>query len=165
VRITRDDGSVAAPDEPGEIQVRGPTVMRGYWKRPDETRRALDGGWLHTGDVGAVDRGGRLRVFDRRRDLIISGGENVYPAEIEAVLCEHPAVAEAGVAGSTDAEFGRRPIAWVLPRPGQPVEPVALERFCRGRLAGYKVPIRFHAVDELPRSASGKLQRHRLEEP
>jgi len=165
LRIVRDDGSPAQSGEPGEIQVKSATLMHGYWNRPAETARAFAGGWLRTGDVGSLDERGRLHVFDRRGDLIVSGGENVYPAEIESVLCEHPGVAEAGVRGVPDEEFGRRPVAWLVQRPADAPEPGELERFCRERLAGYKVPLRFHAVAALPRSASGKLQRQLLEEP
>jgi O-succinylbenzoic acid--CoA ligase len=165
LRIARDDGSVAAVGETGEIQVKSATVMRGYWNRPAETARAFDRGWLRTGDLGALDERGRLRVFDRRSDLIVSGGENVYPAEIESVLCEHPGVAEAGVRGVSDAEFGSRPLAWFVPRRERAPAPGELERFCRQRLAGYKIPLRYHSVASLPRNAAGKLQRHRLEEP
>ena len=165
LRIVRDDGQLAAPGEAGEIQVKGRTLMLGYWGRPAETAQAFDGGWLRTGDVGSLDEQGRLFVLDRRSDLIVSGGENVYPAEIESLLCEHPEVAEAGVRGVPDAEFGQRPVAWLVPRHTSLPDAAELERFCRERLAGYKVPVRFHAASALPRSASGKLQRQRLEEP
>ena len=165
LRIARDDGSLAAVGETGEIQVKSATVMHGYWNLPAETARAFDRGWLRTGDLGALDERGRLRVFDRRSDLIVSGGENIYPAEIESVLCEHPSVAEAGVRGVPDAEFGSRPLAWFVPRCADNPAPGDLERFCRERLAGYKIPLRYHSVASLPRNASGKLQRHRLEEP
>ncbi len=143
--------------------MRGPTLMRGYANRPDETRRVLRDGWLHTGDIGQLDARGRLFVLDRRRDLIVSGGENVYPAEVEAALLEHPDVLEAGVAGVADAAFGRRPAAWLVLRPGRSPETQELERFCRQRLAGYKVPVRFLRVDALPRNAAGKLLRHHLD--
>ena len=152
----------AGPGEPGEILVRGPTVMRGYANRPDETRRVLRDGWLHTGDLGHLDARGRLFVLDRRRDLIVSGGENVYPAEVEAALLEHPDVLEAGVAGIADADFGQRPAAWLVLRPGRTLAAQELERFCRQRLAGYKVPVRYLRVDTLPRNAAGKLLRHHL---
>lgn len=163
VRIADAGGE---PGASGEIQVRGPTVMAGYWRRPDATAAALADGWLHTGDVGHLDDAGRLVVLDRRDDLIVSGGENVYPAEVEAVLAAHPDVAEAGVAGVRDAEFGARPCAWWVARPGRPAPDAdALRRYCRERLAGYKVPVAFHRVAELPRTAAGKLRRTALQLP
>jgi acyl-CoA synthetase (AMP-forming)/AMP-acid ligase II len=136
--------------------------MRGYVNRPEATAAALCDGWLHTGDVGVRASDGSLTVLDRRSDLILSGGENVYPSEVEAVLAEHPAVAEAAVAGLPDREFGERPAAWLVFRPGAAPDAAQLHAFCRERLAGYKIPTAFHAVEHLPRTASGKLQRHRL---
>jgi O-succinylbenzoic acid--CoA ligase len=163
VRVVDGSGRDVPPGEPGEILVRGPSVMLGYANRPRETARALRGGWLHSGDVGTLDAAGRLRVLDRRSDLIVSGGENVYPAEVESALLEHPAVAEAGVAGVADSEYGSRPAAWWVLRPGQPAPSAsALRRFCRERLAGFKLPVAFHRVERLPRNASGKLLRRRL---
>ena len=136
--------------------------MPGYADRPEETARVLRDGWLHTGDIGRLDDDGYLYVLDRRSDLIVSGGENVYPAEIEAVLTAHPAVAEAGVVGQDDARWGRVPVAFVALRPGAPATPEELIAFCRARLARYKVPARVHVVDALPRNAAGKLLRQKL---
>jgi O-succinylbenzoic acid--CoA ligase len=134
--------------------------MRGYWRRPEDSARALAGGWLRTGDLGALDADGRLHVHARRTDLIVSGGENVYPAEIEAVLAEHPAVREVAVAGRDDTEMGSRPVAWIVADGALDTE--SLRAFCRARLAGYKVPASFERIAELPRNASGKLLRDRL---
>jgi o-succinylbenzoate---CoA ligase len=164
LRIERD-GRPVPPGEAGEIVVRGPTATPGYADRPEETAWALRGGWLHTGDIGRLDDDGYLYVLDRRSDLIVSGGENVYPAEIEAVLAAHPAVAEAGVAGQDDVRWGRVPVAFVALRPGASAMPDELIAFCRERLARYKVPARVHLVDALPRNAAGKLLRHKLAEP
>ena len=163
----RDSGAVPLPGtelriEAGEICVRGPTLMRGYWRRPEASAAALREGWLHTGDLGELDERGHLFVHDRRSDLIVSGGENVYPAEVEAALLAHPDVAEAGVAGVADARWGARPVAWIVPRPGAHPESEALRAHCRTRLAGYKVPAAVHLAESLPRTAAGKLQRHRL---
>lgn len=163
IRIEQD-GREQPPGEPGEILVRGPNVMAGYDHRPEETARALAGGWLHTGDVGYLDEQGYLYVLDRREDLIISGGENVYPAEVEGVLQEHPAVAEAGVVGLPDATWGQAVLAAVRLRPGFEASEEALRQFCRERLARYKVPARILFVEALPRTASGKLLRRRLRE-
>jgi O-succinylbenzoic acid--CoA ligase len=146
----------------GEIRVRGPMVMRGYRSRPAESAAALAGGWLHTGDLGALDSAGRLHVVGRRSDRIVSGGENVDPAEVEAVLSAHPAVREAAVAAVPDAGFGERPAAWLVPCQGELPADDELRRFCRERLAGYKVPVAFAVVGALPRNDSGKLLRREL---
>ena len=159
------DGRDAPPGTPGEIVVRGPTVMQGYLHDPQSTARALREGWLYTGDIGCLDAEGGLRVLDRRDDLIVSGGENVYPAEIEAVLLEHPSVDDAGVAGVPDADLGARVVAWVVAAPGTAPDVAALQRHCRSRLAGFKQPREIRYVDALPRNAAGKLQRSRLREP
>ena len=156
------DGLDVGPGEVGEILVRGPTVMLGYLNDPEATARALADGWLHTGDLGSVDADGALTVHDRRDDLVISGGENVYPAEVEAALLEHPSVAEAGVAGLPDADLGARVVAWVVPKDGMPVDAASLDAHCRARLAGYKCPREFRFRAELPRTASGKLLRRAL---
>jgi len=163
VRVEQD-GRAAAAGEPGEIVARGPTVTPGYADRPEETARAIRDGWLHTGDLGLLDAEGYLYVLDRRDDLIVSGGENVYPAEVEAALLAHPAVAEAGVVGVDDPAWGQVPVAYVVPRPDLSVTPDALIAFCRERLARYKVPARVTLVDALPRNASGKLLRRELRE-
>jgi O-succinylbenzoic acid--CoA ligase len=156
------EGRDMPPDAPGEILVRGPTVMRGYLHAPDASAQALRGGWLHTGDIGYLDIDGGLHVLDRRNDLVVSGGENVYPAEIEAVLLEHPAVADAGVTGLPDADLGARVVAWIVVANGASVTAYELVRHCRTRLAGYKAPREFRFVDALPRNASGKLLRRSL---
>jgi O-succinylbenzoic acid--CoA ligase len=153
----------AGPDEVGEIQLRGPTITPGYAERPDATARAFTpDGWFATGDLGYLDAEGYLYVLDRRADLIISGGENVYPAEIEAALLAHPAVAEAGVCGVADAAWGRVPFAFVVPQPGALATPEELCAFLAARLARYKVPRAIHLVAALPRNAAGKLLRREL---
>jgi O-succinylbenzoic acid--CoA ligase len=153
-------GQDAPPGEPGEILLRGPSVSPGYFGGEVE-RRASDG-WLHTGDLGWLDAEGYLYVADRRDDLIISGGENVYPAEVEAVLLVHPAVAEAGVTGRPDDRWGQVPIAVVVLRAGTEASEHDLLDFCGERLARYKVPVGVQFQKELPRTASGKLQRRLL---
>jgi O-succinylbenzoic acid--CoA ligase len=163
VRIVTDDGDAPA-GVPGEIVVRGPTVMQGYLHDPAATARALRGGWLFTGDVGFLDQEGGLHVLDRRDDLVVSGGENVYPAEVEAILLEHASVAEAGVTGVPDPDLGSRVVAWIVAEAGAAPEAATLLAFCRERLAGYKCPREFRFVEALPRTAAGKLQRRRLVE-
>jgi len=162
VRIADGEDRDVADGEPGELLVRGPTVMRGYVGRRAETAEALRGGWLHTGDVAVRAGDGALRILERRSDLIVSGGENVYPSEVEGVLLEHPAVAEAAVAAVTDADYGQRPAAWLVFRPGVAPDEEQLRAFCRDRLAGYKVPVAFRGVAALPRNAAGKLLRREL---
>jgi O-succinylbenzoic acid--CoA ligase len=154
-------GRAAAPGEMGEICVRGPMVAAGYYGRPDATAAAIRDGWLHTGDLGYLDDERYLYVVDRRADLIISGGENVYPAEVEAALLAHPAVAEAGVVGAADERWGQAPVAFVV---ASGVEEAQLIAFCRERLAAYKAPRRVIFVASLPRTASGKLRRAELRE-
>jgi len=168
VEIRDEAGRALPPGEPGEICVRGPTLMSGYWGRPEATAAALGGGWLHTGDAGLLTPEGHLRVLDRRRDLIVSGGENVYPAEVEAALLAHPDVADAGVAGEPDPDLGQRVAAWIVPHPDRPAPDLAaLQAWLRSRLAAYKLPRALHLAASLPRTASGKLRRGALqgEEP
>jgi len=159
VRVVDGQGRTLPPGEVGEILVSGPTVFSGYDGDPRATRAALQDGWLHTGDLGYLDAEGDLWVVNRRSDLIVTGGENVYPAEVEAVLRQHPAVAEACVVGLDDAEWGQRVAAAVVLKPHADVTPQMLEDFCRQRLAGYKVPRRIRILPDLPRTASGKVQR------
>jgi O-succinylbenzoic acid--CoA ligase len=151
IRIDRD-----------EILVRGPTVTPGYLNRPTDTNRVLRGGWMHTGDLGRLDDEGYLYVLDRRDDLIVSGGENVYPAEIEATLQSHPAVQEAGVFGIADERWGSVPVAVAVLREGAAVTDEELIEYCRAHLARYKVPSRVVIVTSLPRNAAGKLVRAAL---
>jgi o-succinylbenzoate---CoA ligase len=161
LRIERD-GRPAAAGEAGEILVRGPTVMLGYADRPEETARALRDGWLHTGDLGYLDAEGDLYVVDRRDDLIISGGENIYPAEVEAVLLQHPALEDAGVIGLSDPEWGQAVAAVVTLRPGARPTEAEVKAFCASRLARYKIPKRVWFTDALPRSTAGKLMRRSI---
>ncbi len=163
VRVAADGGPASA-GQVGEILVRGPSVMRGYHGAPEASARALRDGWLHTGDLGYLDAEGYLYVVDRRDDLIISGGENIYPAEVEAALLAHPAVAEAGVVGLPDPQWGQRPVAAVSLRPGAAANEAELAAFCAARLARYKLPRRIVFLDSLPRNASGKLLRRLLRE-
>jgi O-succinylbenzoic acid--CoA ligase len=162
LRILDAEGHDAAPGEAGEIVVRGPVVTAGYADRPEETERAIRDGWLHTGDLGYLDDDGYLYVLDRRTDLIVCGGENVYPAEVEAVLLAHSAVEEACVVGVADGEWGQRVVASVHLANGTMPDVAELASFCRARLAGYKVPRDIRFVDELPRNAAGKLLRRVL---
>jgi len=154
------EGRTTTAGEVGEILVGGPTVMRGYADRRHDTAQVLRNGWLHTGDLGYLDEDGFLYVVDRRDDLIVSGGENVYPAEVEAVLLEHPAIADAAVVGVPDAMWGQTVTAAVKLRSGTRILEEEVRMFCAARMAAYKVPRRVHFVEAIPRSAPGKVQRH-----
>ncbi|WP_347549185.1 o-succinylbenzoate--CoA ligase [Pseudalkalibacillus hwajinpoensis] len=153
-----DNGKMLSQGEHGEILVKGPTVTKGYWKRKEATELSLRNGWLHTGDIGYLDGDGFLFVLDRRKDLILSGGENVYPAEIEAALFEHKEVKDAGVTGMIDEKWGEVPIAFVV-RGDDGVTEGELLAFLSERLAGYKLPKSISFVSELPRNGANKLQR------
>jgi O-succinylbenzoic acid--CoA ligase len=158
VRILGPEGVPVGPGREGDIEVRGPTVIAGYLNRPDATSETLRDGWLRTKDVGMLDERGRLTVLSRRTDLIVRGGENIYPAELEAVLASHPAVREVAVVGVPDARWGEVPVAFVATRDGVPL-PEDLGAWCRESLAGFKVPARFLAIEALPRNAMGKVER------
>jgi fatty-acyl-CoA synthase len=157
VRVVDDEDRDVPVGETGEIIQSGPTVMQGYWERPDATAQALRGGWLRTGDVGRFDEDGFLYVVDRKDDMIVSGAENVYPAEVEQVLYRHPAVLEAAVIGLPDERWGQAVTAVVVLRPGAAAAPEEISEFCRGKVAGYKRPRRVEVVEALPRNASGKV--------
>ncbi|HVA81108.1 MAG TPA: o-succinylbenzoate--CoA ligase [Candidatus Binataceae bacterium] len=143
----------------GEIAVRGPTVMSGFFRQPEATRAAVRSGWLLTGDIGHVDMEGYLYIDDRRGDLIVSGGENVYPAEVEAVLASHPEIAEAAVFAVGDPDWGHRVAAAIVRRDGAVIDQAHLRQWCEPRLAAFKIPRLVRFVDALPRTASGKVRR------
>lgn len=166
VKIVGADGTEAPQGERGEIWFRGPGVTPGYWRRPEETAAAFaPGGWLRSGDIGWQDADGYYYVADRIKDMFISGGENVYPAEVENVLVQHPAVLEAAVIGVPDEHWGEVGRAFLLLRPGAPRPREAeLDAFCRKHLAGFKVPRSFVILPDFPRTASGKIQKHLLRE-
>jgi len=160
VRIVDGEGRSLPAGEEGTIAVRGPTLMRGYLEEEAATAAALRDGWLYTGDLGRLDGRGRLTVLARRTDLILSGGENVYPAEVEAVLATHPAVAEVAVVGRPDPRWGQVPVAVVVPREAASVDELpGLRDWARARLAAFKVPAEVLPATELPRTAAGKVDR------
>ena len=164
LRIVGASGRTLPNGEIGEIAVRGPQLMRGYWNLPEATADALRDGWMHTGDAGVLDDEGYLYVQDRTNDMIVSGGENVYPREVEDVLYRHPAVADAAVIGVPDPKWGEAVKAIVVVKPGQTLDADALMRFCDGQLAGYKRPRSVDFADALPRNPSGKLLKRELRE-
>ncbi len=162
LRIVLEDGRPASPGEAGVIFLQGPTITPGYDGRPEATAKARHDGWFSTGDIGYVDEDGYLYVLDRRSDLIISGGENVYPAEIEAVLLAHPGVAEVGVCGIANPQWGQVPVAFLHLHPGSVTTEQELQEYAVQRLARYKLPRAFYFTGPLPRTSSGKLIRREL---
>ncbi|MEV1026016.1 o-succinylbenzoate--CoA ligase [Streptomyces sp. NPDC050264] len=162
VRVVRPDLTPTEPGETGEILVRGPHVMPGYWGLPDATAAAFSDGWFRSGDAARTDEDGYVHIVDRIKDMIISGGENVYPAEIEDLLLAHPAIAECAVIGVPDDKWGEVPRAVVVPRAGAHPDPDEVLASLAGRLAKYKIPKSVVITDELPRTASGKLLKSRL---
>ena len=164
VRVVDPEGRDLPTGETGEIWLRGPQIMRGYWNLPDATAEAMAGGWMHTGDAGALDDEGFLYIQDRVKDMIVSGAENVYPREVENALFEHPAVADAAVIGVPDARWGEVVKALVVLRKGAAASEDELIEFCRGRLAGFKRPRSVEFVADLPRNPSGKVLKKDLRE-
>ncbi len=163
VRVVDDDGNDCAPGVAGEVLVRGPHVMKEYWNRPEATAETLIDDWLHTGDVAMMDEAGFVSIQDRIKDMIISGGENVYPAEIENVLMQHPDITEAAVIGQDSDKWGESPFAIVVSSNPDLAVAEVLE-FCRGKLAGYKQPKGAAFVDVIPRNPSGKILKRVLRE-
>lgn len=164
-QIVNDDNEPVAPGERGEICLRGPNIMKGYWNRPEATAAAIDAkGWFHSGDVGYVDEDGFLFICDRLKDMVISGGENVYPAEVEGVLYEHEAIAEVAVIGLADEKWGEAVTAVVALNSGHTLTLEELREFAQQKLAKYKLPLRLHEVDALPRNPAGKVLKFVLKE-
>ncbi len=165
VRLVDAENRPVPLGERGEIAVRGPNVMKGYWNRSEATAEAIDAeGWFHTGDIGRQDDEGYFYVLDRKKDMVITGGENVYPAEVESVLYEVPEVAEAGVIGLPDEKWGERVVAVVVRKPGASLSAEDIVAFACGRLARYKVPRQVEFVAALPRNAQGKVLKRVLRE-
>lgn len=159
----RLEGVKAGETAAGEIQLRGPNITPGYYQNAKATGDAFtDDGWLRTGDVGRLDEDGYLFVIDRIKDMYISGGENVYPAEVERVLNEHSDVLEAAVISMPDAKWGEVGAAFIIARPGTALDPVEFRSWCRERMAGYKVPVKVTLVDDFPRTAAGKVRKPEL---
>ena len=164
LRIELENGESAQAGMPGEIVVKGPNVTPGYLNRSEATEEKIREGWLYTGDIGYLDEQGFLFVKDRRSDLIISGGENIYPAELEAILLAHPDVMDAGVTGIEDKKWGQVPVAFIVKKKDTNLSGEELQRFCMERLAKYKLPKAFYFTEQLPRNAAKKLLRRKLRE-
>lgn len=164
LKIIGDDGQALPAGEVGEILVKGPQLMKGYWKRDEATASTLKDGWLHTGDAGCIDEEGYLYIKDRVKDMIISGGENVYPAELEKVLHSHPDIADVAVIGVADDKWGEVPLAVLVAQDGKELDIDALTDFCKDKLAGFKIPKKLTYIDMLPRNPSGKILKKVLRE-
>lgn len=164
VKIVDEQDREVPSGEVGELVCRGPNVMLGYYRKPEATLEAMRGGWLHTGDLARMDQDGYLYIVDRKKDLIISGGENIYPREIEEVLLEHPAIADAAVVGTPDPVWGEAVHAFLVLREGHTLTQEMVVEHCRKKLAGYKKPRRVTFVSEIPRNPSGKTLKTRLRE-
>lgn len=165
LKLVAESGNPVKAGEVGEILLRGPHVINEYWNNPDATAETIRDGWLHTGDLGRQDEDGYLTIVDRKKDMIISGGENIYPAEVESVLCAHPKIAEVAVIGQPDEKWGESPCAVVVVKPGQSLTAGEVIDFCQGRLARYKIPKRAVFSDApLPRGATGKVLKPVLRE-
>lgn len=160
VKIADEADRSLSPKRQGEILVRGPTVMSGYWRNPAATAETLRGGWLHTGDLGSLDEAGFLTLHDRSKDVVISGGSNIYPREVEEVLLCHPGVAEAAIIGAPDPEWGEVPVAFIVTR--HPVTPQELDGYCLNHIARFKRPKRYEFVATLPKNNYGKVAKNEL---
>jgi len=165
IRIADEHGNPVPPGSVGEVLVRGPQLMRGYWNLPDASREALAGGWMHTGDAGYLDEDGFLYIQDRVKDMIVSGGENIYPREIEDVLLRHEAIADAAAIGVPDETWGEAVLAVVVLRPGARATAEEIIAFCGEHLAGYKRPRSVEFTTALPRNPTGKILKRVLREP
>ena len=154
-----------ATSDVGEVLAQSNTVLEGYWENPEASADALADGWFHTGDGGTIDDGGYLTISDRKKDVIITGGENVSSIEVEDVVFSHPAVAEVAVIGVPDDRWGELVTALVVTAEGQQVTAEEIVAHCRGKLAGFKIPKRVELRDAIPRTATGKIQKFKLREP
>ncbi len=163
--IDPSTGRIQPRGEPGEFCARGYLVMRGYWNDRERTDEAIDAGrWMHTGDLAAMDENGYVRVVGRIKDMVIRGGENIYPREIEEFLYSHPSVADVQVIGVPDERYGEELMAWIIPRPGTSVSEEAVREFCRNRIAHYKIPRYMKFVDSFPMTVTGKVQKFKMRE-
>ena len=159
VKIVDSEGAVVPVGVSGELCTRGYSVMRGYWGDEERTRESIVDGWMHSGDLATLDEDGFCCIVGRVKDMIIRGGENVYPREIEDYLFRHPDIREAQVFGIPDRRFGEQVCAWVVPHEGAALQPEDVAAFCRGRIAHFKVPKHVRIVEELPMTVTGKPQK------
>ena len=163
IQIRDANGDQVEQGKEGEVCVRGPNIMKGYLANPEGTREAFwDNGWFRSGDVGRLDEQGYLYIVDRLKDMIITGGENVYSLEVEDVLYTHPDVQECAVVGSPDNEWGEIVTAAIIPKPSKIIDEKEVKEFLKTRISGYKVPKLIYTVDEFPRSPAGKILKRKL---
>ena len=162
MRVVDDEVRNVPDGELGEIVLRGENILKGYYKNPEATTQAFRNGWFHTGDIGYRDADGFYFIVDRKSDMIIRGGENIYPREIDEVLYEHPNVASAATIGIPDQLYGEEVTAFVVPKDGLSVKPDEIITHCRARLADYKCPKTVHVVKEIPKGPTGKLLKREL---
>lgn len=163
VKVVDDSGVEVPRGTPGEVLIKGPVVMARYWGRPEATAETLRDGWLYSGDIGRLDEGGDLEIVDRKKDLVIRGGYNIYPREVEEVLYEHPDIVEAAVVGVPDDHYGEEVGAMVVLRPGATLQPDELRSWAKERLSAYKVPRLFAFVDTLPKGSTGKILKRAID--
>ncbi|WP_042357613.1 class I adenylate-forming enzyme family protein [Bacillus rubiinfantis] len=163
-KLVTPEGKETKPGEVGELILRGCTIMKEYYKKPKETAETIRDGWLYTGDLGLKDEDGYVYIVDRSKDMIITGGENVYSVEVENVLSTHPLIQDAAIIGTPDSEWGEVVTAIIVPKAGESIDRTELEAFCRKHLSPYKIPRKVIFKDELPRNASGKLMKYKLRE-
>jgi len=158
-------GAIVPRGEPGEFCARGYLVMRGYWNDPERTAESIDpGGWMHSGDLATMDEDGYVRVVGRIKDMVIRGGENIYPREVEEFLYGHPQIADVQVVGVPDERFGEELMAWIILRPGAVLSGEDVREFCRGQIAHYKVPRYVKVVESFPMTVTGKVQKFKMRE-
>ena len=164
VRVVDENGREVGPEEKGEVLMRAPNTMTGYWNRPEDTAEALRDGWLHTGDIARMDEDGYLYIMDRKKDMIISGGENIYPAEIEDCLRRHPKIADVGVIGFPDEKWGEAVKAIAVVKPGEDLTEAELIEWCQGEIGRFKIPKKVIFADSIPRTPTGKILKRLLRE-
>jgi long-chain acyl-CoA synthetase len=162
VQCVDESGNPVASGERGEVVIRGPNVMKGYYNRPDATAEAMRGGWFHTGDIGTIDGDGYVAIVDRKKDMILRGGFNVYPRELEEVLMTHPAVSLVAVIGVPDERLGEEVKAFIVRKPGATATEAELLAWCRDQFAAYKYPRQIEFRDSLPVGATGKILKREL---
>jgi fatty-acyl-CoA synthase len=165
IKIVDPGGATVTRGEPGELCTRGYSVMAGYWNDEARTREAIDGdGWMHTGDLATMDEEGYVNIVGRSKDMVIRGGENVYPREVEEFLYGHPEIADVQVIGVPDSRYGEELMAWIIPRGDAVLDAEAVRTFCQGRIAHYKIPRYVKLVDAFPMTVTGKVQKFKMRE-